>query len=63
MSEPTKADLEAKIIELEADLNTYKTFMHTVRQKARADRDVGEALFGLVRRYQKQLKEESLRER
>jgi hypothetical protein len=63
MTEPTKADLEAKIIELEADLNTYKTFMHVVRQKARADRDVGEALFGLVRRYQKQLKEESLRGR
>ena len=61
MSEVTKAELQAKLDQTEADLAFYKQLMHVVRTKSRADRDVGDALFGVIRRYQKQLKEESLR--
>lgn len=61
MTEKTKAALEADIKLLEADLAKYKQFMHVVRQKARAVPEVGEALFGVVRHYQRQLKEESTR--
>ncbi len=59
--ESTKAELLAKIELLEADLATYKSYMQIVRQKARSVPPVGDALFQLVRRYQKQLKLEANR--
>ena len=59
--ESTKAELLAKIELLEADLATYKSYMHTVRQKSRSVPAVGDALFQLVRRYQVQLKAEANR--
>lgn len=53
--------LEAELALVKTDLELYKSFMHIVRQKGRNEKAVGEALFSLLRRYQKQLKEEASR--
>lgn len=53
--------LEAELALVKADLEIYKSYMHIVRQKARNDDAVGLPLFSVLRRYQKQLKEEANR--
>lgn len=53
--------LESELNQAKADLATYKSFMHAVRQKGRTDKDLGDALFSVLRRYQKQLKQEASR--
>lgn len=57
----TKEELEKEIEVLREDLDTYKQFMHVVRQKARSMREIHDPLYGVIRRYQAQLKKESLR--
>jgi len=53
---------DPRIAQLEADLATYKGFMHIVHQKARNNAEVADVLFALIRKYKKQLKEEAHRE-
>lgn len=61
MTEKTKAELTAEIEQLEADLAFYKRFADVVRKKSRAMPDVGDALFNIIRQYQRKLKEEANR--
>lgn len=49
------------IAQLEADLAFYKGLMDTVRNKSRAMPEIGDALFGVMRHYQRKLKEEASR--
>jgi len=52
---------DEKIAQLEADLAFYKGLMDTVRKKSRAVSEVGDVLFGVMRHYQRKLKEEANR--
>lgn len=52
---------DEKLAQLEADLAFYKGLMDTVRKKSRAVPEIGEALFGVMRHYQRKLKEEANR--
>jgi len=61
MSDKKECNCKAKIEQLEADLAFYKKFADTVRKKSRAFPAVGDALFAVVRQYQRQLKVEKSR--
>lgn len=57
---PTAA-LKAELEQVKADLALHQAWMKEVRTKSRANPDVGDALFSLMRRYQKHLKEVAAR--
>ena len=61
MSDKKECNCKANIELLEADLAFYKGFAETVRKKSRALPDVGDALFSMIRQYQRKLKEEKNR--
>jgi hypothetical protein len=61
MSDKKPCKCAEELKQVKADLDFYRDLMRTVRIKSRSDRDVGDVLFSVIRRYQKQLKEESLR--
>jgi len=61
MTEKKTDKKDEYIAQLEADLAFYKGLMDTVRKKSRAMPDVGDALFGVIRHYQRKLKEEASR--
>ena len=58
MTEKTKTELLEELERTQATLARYKEYMRVVAQKSRANRDIGDALFGVIRNYKVGLRDE-----
>ena len=58
MTEKTKTELLEELERTQATLARYKEYMRVVAQKARGNRDIGDALFGVIRNYKVGLRDE-----
>ena len=58
MTEKTKTELLEELERTQATLARYKEYMRVVSQKARGNRDIGDALFGVIRNYKVGLRDE-----
>lgn len=58
MTEKTKTELLEELERTQATLARYKEYMRVVAMKSRANRDIGDALFGVIRNYKVGLRDE-----
>jgi predicted mannosyl-3-phosphoglycerate phosphatase (HAD superfamily) len=58
MTDKTKTELLEELERTQATLARYKEYMRVVNQKSRSNRDISDALFGVIRNYKVGLRDE-----
>jgi len=58
MTDKTKTELLEELERTQATLARYKEYMRVVNQKSRSNRDINDALFGVIRNYKVGLRDE-----
>jgi predicted mannosyl-3-phosphoglycerate phosphatase (HAD superfamily) len=58
MTDKTKTELLEELERTQATLARYKEYMRVVNQKSRSNRDIADALFGVIRNYKVGLRDE-----